>query len=89
MSHDPSVIGKNVYRNDHFDIVVEVAPKTTDNTYQDDLLAYCIYNRETGVMEYFHTVLYFAREWANGMSDKLAGKDAPEELRDYDMPRFN
>ena len=61
-----------VYENKHYHLTVGTPPKTPD--YPEPFPVYLIWNTSTGVMEYFHQVLYYAKAWADQFSDMLDGK---------------
>lgn len=69
MHHEVSASPQQVYENKNYVILVGVPPATKDDP--EPVVAYLIYNKKTEVLEYFHSVLFHARGWADHFSDML------------------
>lgn len=80
-------VNRMVYENSHYRIEVGVPPKTPD--FPEPPMAYLIFNKETEVLEYFHSVLYYAKQWADQFRDLLDGKTPPTaDFGDSDKSAF-
>lgn len=62
-------LGSVVYSNKHYDIIIDVPPPTPE--FPEPGPAYVIYNKQTNVVEYYHSVFYHSMEWADHFSQKL------------------
>lgn len=71
-----------VYENKNYVVVVGMPPKTPD--FPEPVDAYLVFNKETGVMEYFHSILYYVKQHADHLSDLLEGKFNEEADRPID-----
>jgi hypothetical protein len=71
-----AVNGKVVYENMHFQVVVGDYPN-------EPLPCYLVINAEHGVVEYAHSVLYFAKAWADQFSKAMI--QGADVVPDMDM----
>lgn len=65
-------MSKPIHENAFYQVVVGIPPKTTD--FPEPIEAYLVKNKQTGVIEYFHSVLFYAKQQADYFADLLAGK---------------
>lgn len=73
-----------IFETEHF--LVDVGP------YPEEVLdVYRIWNKETGVLEYAHTILFYAKQWADMATNILKGEVSgiPAEADILDLPSLN
>lgn len=76
--HGPSE-GKVVHENDNYIVAVGLPPITPDMP--QPLFGYLIVNKETGVTESWHGVLFYAKQNADLFNDLLVSPPKKEEQR--------
>ena len=69
-----------VYETELFLIDVGLFP-------EEELELYRIHNKDTGVIEYAHSVLFYAKQWTD-MATKILKGEEPGFLMDMDKPDF-
>lgn len=68
---------KVIYENASYKIVVGLPPKTVE--FPEPFEVYLVINKDTGVLETFHQVLPYAKNWADQFDAYLRGVDADTE----------
>jgi hypothetical protein len=76
----------NVYENKYFR--VEVGYPTTTRAVPNPRVCYLIYNKETGVEEYCHTVLYVVKDWVTTLT-KLMDTPVEDETKPTASPTID
>lgn len=62
-------MGELVYENENYYIKIATPPRT--NEYPEPFPVYCIYNKKYQVLEYYHQVLFYAKQNADLFNDLL------------------
>lgn len=63
---------KSIYENNNYHVVVGLPPKTKD--FPEPIESYLVVNKRYGVVEYWHSVLFYVKQHADFLSDLLDGK---------------
>jgi hypothetical protein len=71
-----------VYENSRYVVSIGVPPKTRE--FPEPINSYLVHNKETGVLEYFDSVLYRAKETADQLRDLLDGKKPPNPYEEWE-----
>jgi len=71
-----------IYETDLYKVVVTPLP-------EDVLEGYGVINKETDVLEYSHSVQYYAQEWADMFTKILKGEAPGGPIPEEDLPEIN
>lgn len=70
-------MSKAVYENEHYEVVVGIPPSTPDMP--NPITAYLVINKETGVTESWHSVLFYVKQNADLFNDMLVNPPKKED----------
>lgn len=77
--------GKVVYTNSRYEVFVGAPEITTERPCPR--AEYLIVNKETGVQEYSHTVLFIAKDWADNFAKLM--DEPPKQPEQKQVEMFN
>lgn len=67
------------YQTPNFSVTIETLP-------EDKLPQYVVRNKETGVIEFFHNVLYIVKQWTREMDELIAKEEQKVSVEEYAPP---